>query len=133
MEPNSDKKEITSENQNDKNRKNDSENNKEDILGDNQNAINGKMESENDKNEIIRRWNELLSNQPKALIHSTRSPTPLSPFIWFCLSKQQSIREELCRENPDITVSIFTHPLRYVCVVLQKMWYYIIRCIFLFS
>lgn len=65
------------------------------------------MESEaGGDQEIVKRWKELLSKQPDALINSARSPTPISPYICFCLSKQHSIRAKLCRENPDVTVSV---------------------------
>jgi hypothetical protein len=67
------------------------------------------MESKDggEKKEILKRWKELLSKQPNALINATRSPLPMSPYICFCLSEQQSIREKLCREKQDVTVSLF--------------------------
>lgn len=58
------------------------------------------------RQEILTKWKELLSKQPEALIHSNRAPLPVSPYVCFCLSEQQSIKEKLCRENPNITVSV---------------------------
>lgn len=133
MEPENEKKEMTRENENNMHRKNDSENDEEEKAGGIKNDMNAKMESEDDKNEIIQRWKDLLNSQPKALIYSTRSPTPSTPFIWFCLSEQQSIRDELCREYPDITVSIIARPLYHECVLLQKLWNNVCCCIILFS
>jgi hypothetical protein len=68
-----------------------------------------KMESKGDikKKEVLKQWNELLNAQPQALIKSKRIPMPLSPYICFCLSEQQSIKEELHRENPGLSVSVF--------------------------
>jgi hypothetical protein len=129
MEPENEEKEMTRENENDKHRKIDSENDKGENASGNTSA---KLESEDDKKKIIQRWKDLLSSQPKAIIHSTRPPTPSSPFIWFCLSEQQSIREELCREYPNITVSSFACPLRHECVLLKSCGN-VSCCIILFS
>jgi hypothetical protein len=74
-----------------------------------------KMNSEDKKKEIVNRWKDLLCKQPNALINSGRSPTPMSPYICFCLSEQYLVRQKLYMEHPKATVSVLfcTCPLQY--------------------